>query len=163
MLRILAALTAIATSCTLEAYDIEQLIRDTRKNPDKIYRNLHPAAKSFVDRGIELYQTNPAYREEKYVEFETDPAKMKPARIWSFIWADNGYPKFYDNGYTVIHSHDQGEWRYVTVKEEGYSEEVLMIDTYVFRKHGDTYLFYPPAGSWSTTAPSTISNPATTP
>ncbi len=140
---LLALLLAIAP-VSLHAYDIEQFVRDTQKNPDRIYKNLHPDAKAYVDRGIALYQSNEAFRKEKYVEFDKDPAKMKPAKIWSFIWEDNGFTEFYSEGYTVLNSFENGEWRYVTVKENGWGPEVIMLDTYVFRKSGDDYLFYPP-------------------
>lgn len=144
MIRTLLSLAALAIPCTLHAYDIEQFIRDTQKTPDRIYKKLHPDAKAYVDRGIALYQSSEAFRDEKYVDFDKDPAKMKPTKIWSFIWEDNGMTEFYSDGYTIINSFDKGEWRYVTVQEEGWDQEVIMVDTLVFRKAGEAYLYYPP-------------------
>lgn len=143
-LKTILALALLAAPFSLHAYDIEQFLRDNHKNPDKIYKNLHPDAKAYVDRGIKLYQTNEAFREEKFIEFEKDPAKMKSAKIWSLIWEEYGFNEFYTDGYVILNSFDKGEWRYVTVQEKGYPDEVLMIDTFVFRKHGEEYLAYPP-------------------
>lgn len=142
--RLAILLSILALPISANAYDIEQFVADTQKHPERIYKNLHPDAKAYVDRGIELYQTNKAFREEQYIEFPKPPSKMKPAQVWSHIWADNGFTEYYANGYAIINTFDQGEWRYITVKEKGFNKEVIMLDTYVFRKSGDTYLFYPP-------------------
>lgn len=144
ILKTFLTLTLLAAGFNLHAYDLGQFIRDNHKSPDKIYKNLHPDAKAYVDRGIKLYQTNEAFRENKFIEFDKAPAKMKPAKIWSHIWEEHGYSEYYQEGYTILNSFEKGEWRYVTIQEKGYPQEILMIDTYAFRKHGDDYLFYPP-------------------
>lgn len=125
----------------VRAYDASDFLKDAKSDPLRIFSSLHPAAKDMLSDAVTRAKENESYCQEVLYGMDVDASALTERSLWLLLWRDSyGDEYFQEMVYVDSLSVSQGDLQIHVFEDPSYKLYGGLYDTFVFKKHGDSYL-----------------------